>query len=166
METISEDGGMDAQPILHRIVTLLDEAACPYEVIEHASVSTAQEAANARATALEHGTKAMLLKYDDDFGIFALNAAQQIRSARIRRGLRVKRTRFATRDELHAMTGLQPGAVPPFGEPVLPLPLFADPSALAHEHMLFTAGSHTTSIRLATSDYRRLAKPRELPFIR
>ena len=157
---------MSDEPVLHRIVTLLVDAGCRHEIIEHGSVSTAREAAAARATGLDEGAKAILLKYDDQFGIFVLNAARQIRSARIRRGLRVRRTRFASRDELHAMTGLLPGAVPPFGEPILPFPLFADPSVDRHETMVFTAGSRTTSIRMATSDYRRIARPRALAFAR
>ncbi len=80
--------------------------------------------------------------------------------------MRVRRTRFAYRDELLAMTGLLPGAVPPFGEPILPFPLFADPSIDRHQTMAFTAGSRTTSIRMATSDYRRIARPRMLAFAR
>lgn len=157
---------MSEEPVLQRIVTLLDAAGCSYEVIEHGSVSTAREAAAARATDLEEGAKAILLKYDRDFAIFVLSAAREIRSALIRRGLKVRRTRFATRDELLVMTGLLPGSVPPFGEPVLPFPLFADPSIERHETMVFTAGSRTTSIRLATADYLRIARPRVFPFAR
>ncbi len=157
---------MSDEPVLDRIVTLLDGDGCPYDIIEHVSVSTAQEAAAVRATPLGEGAKSILLKYDGEFGIFVLSAARQVRSALVRRGLKVRRTRFAYAQELLAMTGLLPGSVPPFGEPVLPLPLFVDPSVLGNEAMVFTAGSRTTSIRMATSDYRRIAKPRELAFAR
>ncbi len=157
---------MSGEPVLQRIVQLLDRDGCPYEVIEHDSVSTAREAAAVRATELEEGAKAILLKYDGDFGIFVVSAALQIRSALIRRGLKVRRTRFAYSEELLAMTGLVPGSVPPFGEPILPLPLFADPSIERHDTMVFTAGSKTTSIRMATADHRRLARPRMFPFAR
>ena len=160
------DESARAEPVLRRVVALLEGNGCRYEVIEHGSVSNAREAAAARATKLDEGAKAILLKYDGGFGIFVLSAARQVRSAKIRRGLKVRRTRFAYREELLAMTGLRPGSVPPFGEPVLPFPLFADPSIDAHPTMVFTAGSRTTSIRMATSDYRRIARPRELPFAR
>ncbi len=152
--------------MLDRIIKLLDDAGCRYQIIEHSAVSTAREAAAARGTGLDEGAKAILLKYDDQFGIFVLNAGRQIRSAHIRRGLRVARTRFASRDELFAMTGLLPGAVPPFGEPILPLPLFVDPSVDHSETLVFTAGCRTTSIRMATSDYRRIARPRVFTFAR
>jgi len=157
---------MSSEPVLHRIVALLEEAGCSYESLEHSPVSSAREAAAARDTELEEGVKAIFLKYDDRFGIFALSAARELRSARIRRGLRVRRTRFATPAELAAMTGLIPGAVPPFGEPVLPFPLFADPSVFERRTMVFTAGSRTRSIRMATADYRRVARPRVVAFVR
>ncbi len=157
---------MTEEPLLERIIALLDDNSCPYELIEHPSVSTAREAAVVRATDLNEGAKAILLKVDKAFGIFVTSANLQIRSARIRRGLRVKRTRFASQQELAAMTGLLPGAVPPFGEPILPFPLFADPSVMQNETMVFTAGSRTTSIRMATSDYQRIARPQVFGFVR
>ncbi len=152
--------------MLRRIINLLDGDGCPYEIIEHGVVSTAREAAEARGTPLGEGAKSILLKYDGDFGIFVLSATRQVRSALVRHGLKVRRTRFAYAQELLAMTGLEPGSVPPFGEPVLPLPLFVDPSVFDNEMMVFTAGSRTTSIRMATSDHRRITLPRELAFAR
>ena len=157
---------MSGEPVLQRIVNFLDGEGCPYELIEHGEVRTAEEAAAARATDLGEGAKTILLKYDGDFGLFVLSAARQVRSALIRRGLKVRRTRFAYREELRSMTGLQPGSVPPFGKPVLPFPLFADPSIESHQTMVFTAGSRTTSIRMATADYHRIAGPRVFPFAR
>ncbi len=157
---------MSDQSVLQRIVTLLDGDGCPYEVIAHESVLTAKEAAAVRGTQLDEGAKSILLKYDSEFGIFVLSAALQVRSALVRRGLKVRRTRFAYPQELLAMTGLVPGSMPPFGEPVFSLPLFVDPSVLDQATMVFTAGSRTTSIRMATSDYRHVARPRELAFSR
>lgn len=157
---------MSDQSVLQRILTLLDGDGCPYQVIEHDAVSTAREAAEVRSTPLGEGAKSILLKYDSDFGIFVLSATRQVRSALVRRGLKVRRTRFAYAEELLSMTGLAPGSVPPFGEPIFYLPLFVDPTVLGNEKMVFTAGSRTTSIRMATSDYRRIVKPRELAFAR
>lgn len=157
---------MSRGPVWERIVALLEEAAVAFEVIEHAAVSSATEAAAVRGTPLELGVKTILFKVDRTFALFAMSGARQMRSALIRQGLGVKRTRFASRRELLEMTGLAPGAVPPFGEPVLPFPLYADPSVLDHEEMVFTAGSRTTSIRLATADWRRLAVPTAVAFTR
>ncbi len=156
---------MTEASVFDRIVELLHARGCPFELLEHAEAATAREAAAARGTDLALGTKAILFKYGTDFGIFAMSAERAIRSARIRRELGVQRTRFASREELLELTGLAPGSVPPFGEPVLPFPLFADPSVLARESMLFTAGSRTRSIRIATRQYEAAAKPRIFQFV-
>ena len=57
-----------------------------------------------------------------------------------------------------------PGSVPPFGPPILKLPLYVDPSVLANERIAFNAGSLTDSLILSVSDYVRVAKPEVLPF--
>lgn len=156
-----------AQEVLGRILALLDVAGVAYERVEHAAVSSAEEAAAVRGTPLELGVKAILFKIDQAFAVFAMGADRALHSAKIRKGLKVRRTRFATREELAELTGLPPGAVPPFGEPVLPFRLYLDPSVLGREELIFTAGSRTTSIRMATADYRRLAAPRRvLSFVR
>jgi Ala-tRNA(Pro) deacylase len=149
-----------------RLRRLLEESGCDFELIEHGVSRSAAEAAAARATPLGLGTKAILFKYGRDFGVFALRADLAILSVRIRRGLGVQRTRFATLEELRELTGLPPGAVPPFGEPVLPFPLFVDPSVVERETMLFTAGSRRLSVRMRAADYARLAQPRVLPLAR
>ena len=84
-------------------------------------------------------------------------AARRLDSAKLKKALGVKRTRFATPEELHDLTGLVPGAVPPFGEPVLSLPLYLDASVLANDRIAFNAGSLTDSIIMSVDDYRRIA---------
>jgi prolyl-tRNA editing enzyme YbaK/EbsC (Cys-tRNA(Pro) deacylase) len=48
--------------------------------------------------------------------------------------------------------------VPPFGEPIVPLPLVADLGLLANDRVAFNAGSLTDSIIMSAEDYRRVAK--------
>ena len=69
----------------------------------------------------------------------------------------MKSLRFATADELMDLTGLVPGSVPPFGEPVLPFPLFVDESIEANDRIAFNAGSLTDSVVLSIVDYLRVA---------
>jgi Ala-tRNA(Pro) deacylase len=57
-----------------------------------------------------------------------------------------------------------PGSVPPFGRPLLPFPLYADPSVFANERIAFNAGSLTDSIVMPVGDYRRLAAPEVFEF--
>ena len=53
-----------------------------------------------------------------------------------------------------------PGSVPPFGQPILPFPLYVDPRFSRIERIAFNAGSLTDSIVMATDDYRRLRRRR------
>ena len=73
-------------------------------------------------------------------------------------GRRIKKSRFATHEELLELTGLVPGSVPPFGSPILPFELFVDPSLEAQERISFNAGSLTNSIQMSLKDYLLVAK--------
>ena len=55
------------------------------------------------------------------------------------------------------LTGLVPGSGPPFGEPVLPFPLFVDESIEANDRIAFNACALTDSVVLSTVDYLRVA---------
>jgi Ala-tRNA(Pro) deacylase len=112
------------------------------------------------------GGKALLMKVGGEHVLFVISAAQRVDSAAIRRQLGVKKLRFASAEELHELTGLVPGAVPPFGEPVLPFPLCADESVFENDRIAFNAGSLTDSIILSVADWERIARPRRLRFSR
>lgn len=74
----------------------------------------------------------------------------------------MRRTRFASRDELQELTGLVPGSLPPFGPPVLPFELSVDAEIAQHERIAFNAGSLTDSIVMSAADYLRIAAPARL----
>ena len=99
------------------------------------------------------------MKVDDDFRLFVVSAARKLRSNAIKRNFRAKKLRFATAEELFELTGLAPGGVPPFGHPILPLPLFVDSSTVANDRIAFNAGSLERSIILSVDDWRRAAEP-------
>ncbi len=99
-----------------------------------------------------------MLKCGDSFSIFVLSAALKLDSQAVKKRLGVRSLRFATAEELLELTGLVPGSVPPFGEPVLPFPLYVDESIEANERIAFNAGSLTDSLVLGTEDYLRVAR--------
>ena len=110
------------------------------------------------------GGKALLLKTQADFKLFVLSASLKINSAAVKAHVAAKKTRFATAEELHELTGLVPGAVPPFGPPILPFELYADVSVTRNDRIAFNAGSLTDSIILSVKDYLRLAQPEVFEF--
>lgn len=96
------------EPVLERILALLDRAGCPKERVEHAPVSGAEEAARVRGTELAAGAKAILNKIDEGARPVRDGGDRRLRSAKIRHALGVRRTRFASREELVEKTGLKP----------------------------------------------------------
>ena len=141
------------------IKTFLEDNGVSYRAAHHEPTYTSEQAANARGEEMKIGGKAIVMKIGEDFRLFVLSAALKIDSAAIKERFQEKRTRFATPDELMQLTGLVPGSVPPFGEPILPLPLYVDNSILANTRIAFNAGSLTDSIIIDVADYLRIAKP-------
>src|SRR5262245_47034661 len=151
--------------VLDAIRFLLRNAGIEYREINHAPTYTSVESAAVRGEPLEVGAKAILLKTDEVFRLFVLPADCKLDSGAVKRELGVRKTRFATPEELLERTGLVPGSVPPFGPPVLPFELYADPTVgAAHGRVAFNAGSLTTSVVMSVDDWRRAAKPRIVAF--
>ena len=154
-----------SQNTLEKIRNHLNAAGIAFHEIEHAPTRTSEESAAARGEDLSVGAKALLLRTDGLFRLFVLPADCKLDSAAIRRHLGVRKTRFATVDELSDLVGLVPGAVPPFGEPILPFELYADESVgVVTDKVAFNAGSLTNSIIMAASDWERLARPNRFRF--
>src|SRR5436190_11694384 len=106
--------------VLDAIRRLLAEHGVAFQEKHHPPTLTSEQSAAARGEPLGVGAKALLLKTDDVFRLFVLCADRKLDSAAIKRQLKAKKVRFATAAELQELTGLVPGAVPPFGPPILP----------------------------------------------
>jgi len=151
--------------MLIKIREVLAERGIRFQEKEHAPTYTSEESAASRGEALGVGAKALLLKTDDVFRLFVLPADRKLDSAAIKRELKVKKIRFATAEELHELTGLVPGSVPPFGDPILPFELFADQAVgTLYDRVAFNAGSLTHSIIMSATDWQAVAKPHRFRF--
>lgn len=150
--------------VLERIRELLRESGVAFRELHHEPTRTSEDAARVRGESLGVGGKALVIKVDKEFKLFVLSAVRRVDSKAIRAHFRARRTRFATADELRELTGLEPGSVPPFGRPVLPLDLFVDLSITANERIAFNAGSLTDSIFLSVEDYLAVAQPTVFSF--
>jgi Ala-tRNA(Pro) deacylase len=148
-----------ADDVLQRIKEWLGAAGIAFRQVQHAPTYTSEESARARGEDLRVGGKALVLKLDDQFQLFVLSAARKLDSGAIKKHFHTRKLRFASREELHEMTGLEPGEVPPFGPPILPFALNVDESILQNEVIAFNAGSLTTSIIMPVRDYLRIVAP-------
>jgi prolyl-tRNA editing enzyme YbaK/EbsC (Cys-tRNA(Pro) deacylase) len=145
--------------VLDRIRNWLTAEGVVFREVHHPPTRTSEESAQARGEELRVGGKALLLKVDDTFCLFVMSAAKKLDSSAIKKRFAAKKTRFATPDELLELTTLVPGSVPPFGNPILPFPLYVDPSVFENDRVAFNAGSLTDSIVMPIGDYQRLAAP-------
>jgi Ala-tRNA(Pro) deacylase len=148
---------MSADDVLEAIRKFLTAAGIAFVEKHHEPTFTSEESARARGESLSVGAKALVVKTDDRFRLLILPADRKLDSQAVKRHFGVKKLRFADAAELLDLTGLVPGSVPPFGEPILSLELWADPALGQNEKIAFNAGSLTTSIVMAFADYQRVA---------
>lgn len=145
-----------------KIKGFLDEQGVQYEEKEHEATLTSEDSARIRGDQLSAGAKAILYKVQDSFYLFVLAADEKMDTKKIKqyfkdKGMKAKKTRFATTVELMDMTGLVPGSVPPFGKPILNFDLYVDPSLLSNETISFNAGSLTNSLKMGLQDYMEVS---------
>src|SRR5262249_20334000 len=121
-------------------------------------VYTSEQAAAVRGTSLASGAKALVIKAGDQFVLFVLPADRKLDSRKAREHLGVKSLRFASREEVEQLTGLQPGSIPPFGS-LFGLPTYCDGALADNASINFNAGDHCISIQMAYSDYLAVEQP-------
>jgi len=152
-------------PVTERLECWLRERGVTFQLMAHAPVSTSEEAARIRGTPLEAGAKALVLLAGANRVHVVLPAHRRVDNARVRAILGTRRLRFATPEELLALTGCAPGAVPPFGN-LFGLPVLVDEELTQREDIAFNAGSNAVSILMRSADFLRLSDARVHPLSR
>jgi Ala-tRNA(Pro) deacylase len=145
--------------VTERLLTWLRERGARFRLMEHAPVFTSEEASRVRGTPIEAGAKALVLQADDRVVHVVLPGHRRVDNARLRAVLGTRTLRFATPEELIALTGCVPGAVPPFGN-LFGLPVFLDEELAQREEMAFNAGGNAVSIVMRCDDFLQLSEAR------
>src|ERR1700679_2736147 len=109
--------------LLDKIRAWLAGEGISFREVRHEPTRTSEDSARARGEELRVGGKALLIKVDAAFRLFILSADRNLDSTTIKQRFTARKARFATPEELMELTGLVPGSVPPFGQPILPFPL-------------------------------------------
>src|SRR5206468_2883646 len=122
--------------VFERLQEKLTAAGATFQVSRHAPVYTSEEAAAVRGVPLASGAKALVVKAGDDFRLLVVPADRKLDSKKARASLGVKSIRFADRAEVERLTGLLPGAIPPFGS-LFGLPTVCDPALLTNASVNF-----------------------------
>lgn len=137
---------------LEKIKELLNSKKIEYKISEHEPTPTSEDAARIRGVPLESGAKALVVKAGEKFLICVLSASKRLSIDKLCTLLKVKKIRFASKEELIQLTGLVPGSIPPIGQ-IFNLPTLVDHSIKEQEIINFNAGSLTTSITMKSKDY-------------
>ena len=148
--------------IFNSILNLLNENQIQFNTLNHPPTFTSEQSAKYRGEPLSVGAKAIVYKIEKDFYLFVMPADRKMDTKKVKayfknKGLRAKKTRFAIADELMESTGLVPGSVPPFGNPILPFELFVDEAIKLNEKVAFNAGSLIDSVIMKRVDYLAIA---------
>ena len=141
-----------------RVESLLKRHGVQFNVLRHAPVFTSEEAAAVRGVPLATGAKALICKADSRFVMLVIPADRKLDSKQVRQALAIRALRFASADELRKLTGLAPGAIPPFGSP-FGIPTYCDARLADQERVNFNAGDHAISVSMRCADYLAVERP-------
>jgi len=90
------------------------------------------------------------------FYLAVLSASRRFDSKSFKKLVKVKNIRFATPEEVFAVTGCRPGAVPPFGSLFNDeggVPTMVEDSLAENESINFNCGLRTHSLQITFQDY-------------
>ena len=144
--------------VFDRLSARLTEVGIDFTVSRHAPVFTSEEAAAVRGVSLSSGAKALVVKAGEAFVLLVVPADRKLDSKKARASLGVKSIRFATREEVEQLTGLQPGSIPPFGS-LFGLATWCDPELGANAAINFNAGDHAISVQMSYDAFVAAEKP-------
>ena len=157
--------------VLEQLCERFEAGGAQFRVMHHeAGGQSSESVAKIRGTELGQGAKALCCTVKGN-GVKAhvlavLPADKQADLARLAQALGARRASLASPDEVLALTGCVFGAVPPVS--LHPdLKLVADPTLFTrYEELVFNAGARDVSIFIRTDDYRRVAEPQIIEFVK
>ena len=130
-----------------------------FEVQEHRQVFTIQEVAAALHEKGEHVAKVFIATVDGKPAMLVLPAPVQVDLDKVRVLLKAKEARRAREFEFAQLfADCDVGAMPPFGN-IYQVPVYIDRSLMDEPYIVFQAGTHHTTVKMAMSDYQRLTSP-------
>jgi|SRR3989344_2824336 len=142
-----------------RIVKLLEDNQVGYELLEHEPAFTSEQAAKVRGTNLASGAKALIFKADKKPIMIVIPGDKRVEIRKFKNQFGIKDLAFAKPEEVEQITeGVKVGAVHPFGN-LHYLPVYVDRALGKIRMIVFNAGLHNKSIKMAYKDYERLTKP-------
>ncbi len=170
--------------LYNRIIEALTKNNIPYTEHRHEPVRTSEEAAKVRGSDINEGAKALIFwafKVDGSkFPIqLVLQGSKRVDKEKfLKQNPEFTKIKMVSAEEVLAIAGVEPGAVPPFGnlfrvDPTFvrinpetsSVPVYADFGLLKLENIEFNAGDKSISIRMKTKDWAKTVNPIEIDLI-
>ena len=145
---------------LSRLRQYLDNNGVKYLVIAHPPAFTANGIAALAHIPGKDLAKTVVVKLDGELAMAVLPASLDVNLAQLQNTLQAQSVALASEREFKdEFPDCETGAMPPFGN-LYGMRVFADESLTQHKEIAFNACSHQELIRIAWSDFERLARPR------
>lgn len=130
-----------------------------FEAMTHRTAFTAQEVAAAQGVKGKQVAKVVIVYADAKMLMLVMPATCRIDWAKLKGALGAQEARLAQEEEF---SGLFPdcdtGAMPPFGI-MYDVPVYVDQALTQDPAIVFAAGTHRDTMKIAYKDYARLARP-------
>ncbi len=149
---------IETSPVFEKIKNTLDQNGIEYQFFEHEPVFTSDDAAKIRNTPKHWGAKAIIFSADSNSILVVVPGDKKVDTKTFKILYKIKDLRLLSADEVKELTGLEIGAIPPFGN-TMNLPTYLDQEIVNNEMMVFNAGAHTKSIQMKTKDFLALENP-------
>lgn len=145
-----------------RVRKFLEENHIRFQESEHRPAVDAQRVAQSEHETGWRVAKPVMLRVGERMAMAVVPAPVQVDLAKVRSGLGREDVALASEQEF---MGLFPdcelGAEPIFGN-LYDLPVYFDRCLRADPYLVFRAGTHTSTLKVATADYLRVVAPEEM----
>jgi len=146
-------------PILAKLREFLETNKVAYSVHSHPEAYTAQEIAALQHVKGRQLVKVVMVKAGNEPIMLALPSDRRVDFERLQTALGGRAARLAEEAEFRQIfPACELGAMPPFGN-LYSLPVYADRSLEGLDDIVFNAGTHTLTARMAMRDWERLVQP-------
>ena len=150
--------------ITARLKNYLDKNGVDYQVFYHQRVYTAQEVAAAQHVPGKELAKVVMVKVDGELAMMVLAASSMVDMDKLKTLFRGKEVNLAQEEEFQGIfPDCETGAMPPFGN-LYDLEVYVDTALVEQTHILFQAGSHVETMRVAYMDFANLVQPKVVDF--
>jgi Ala-tRNA(Pro) deacylase len=130
-----------------------------YQAMTHRTAYTAQELAAAQGVKGKQVAKVAMVRANGSIAMLVMPASHRIDFAKVQGVLGAQEARLAKEEEFRNLfPDCETGAMPPFGN-LYNVPVYLDRSLTDDPEIVFRAGSHRDSMKIAYQDYAKLAQP-------